>query len=109
MRKQLPWMATVAVGDVLISGRGLARVVRRVTRFRDGDLRSLSFSIKRCSWTGRGYTVKNYTDLRYEGFTPTGIRVKLNSKLDKLLDRDIHLACTADPKRITCCIGKDMP
>lgn len=62
-RQQVPWMAHVKVGDVLRDPGGNLRVVRRLSRFDDGDVRALSFTIMRCSWTGRCYTVKNFTDL----------------------------------------------
>jgi hypothetical protein len=51
-RKQLPWMNTLQVGDVISNG-GRWRVVREVARYGNGDLRSVTLVIRSCSWTGR--------------------------------------------------------
>lgn len=89
-RTQLPWMATVKVGDVLRSCAGTLRVVRRVSRFKDGDLRSVHFSIRHGSWTGRPYTVMGFTDLRQQGFTRIGANYSMRTELDRRLARCIE-------------------
>lgn len=99
-RTQLPWMKTVKVGDVLISSKGTFRVVRGVTRFSDGDLRCVDFAIRHCSWTGRPVTVVNFTDLRSNGYYPAGIRVRLESELDKKLAEEVK--CIGLPQ-LSCC------
>ena len=102
-RHQLDWMRTVDVGDVLETANGTQRVVRKVSRFKDGDLRCLFFAIRRCSWTHRPYTLYFYTDLRLMGFRPTGAKYGLSTDLDQQLAGDI-----ADHNRRTldCCAVK---
>lgn len=89
-RTQLPWMASVKVGDVLRSASGTLRVVRSVARFKDGDLRSLGFAIRRGSWTQRPYTIMNFTDLRQQGFTRIGANYSMRTELDRRLARCIE-------------------
>lgn len=106
-RIQLPWMRDVKVGDVLVSGTGTPRVVRQVTRFKDnGDLASVCFAIKACSWTGRPFTTVNYTDLRYRGFRPTGVTYSLSTRADRRLARELE---NHDLRGMTCCEAKDLP
>ncbi len=89
-RQQLPWFATLKVGDVLRDKRGNLRVVRAISRHKhDGDLTHISFTIKRCSWTGSGFTVLNFTDIIQRGFEPVGVRVRLIKPIDELIDREI--------------------
>lgn len=88
-RVQPPWMAVVAVGDVLRSGTGTLRVVRKVSRYLDGDLRSVTFAIRHGSWTGRPYTVMGYTDLRMLCYSRVGARVTMNTELDRRLNAEI--------------------
>lgn len=99
-RMQSPWMATVQVGDVLRTANGTLRVAREVSRYKDGALRSITFAIRHCSWTHRPITTYGYTDLRLMGYEPIGVRVALNSKLDRELSADI-----ADHRRqkLHCC------
>lgn len=99
-RAQPPWMRAVQVGDVLRSGTGTLRVVREVTRHADGDLRSVTFAIRHGSWTGRPYTVLNFTDLRLLGYSRVGARVSMNSELDRRLNAEI-----ADHRRRTMTVA----
>lgn len=64
-------MRDVQVGDVLECNRGRTqRVVRAVSRFNNGDLNCVVFTIMHCSWTGACTTTLTYTDLNYRGFRP---------------------------------------
>ena len=53
---------SLQVGD-LIRINNLTRVVRGVAHKRGGKVRSITFSIQRCSWTRRPYTVLGRSDL----------------------------------------------
>jgi hypothetical protein len=99
-------MLDVKVGDVLASGSGSYRVVREVSRFADGELRAVSFAIKRCSWTGRPVTCVSYTDLMHRRFQPTGVRLDLKSRLDARIAEEAK--CKGLPK-ISCCAVRDVP
>lgn len=102
-RIQLPWMRDVKVGDVLVNANGTYRVVREVSRYADGDLSSVTFVIRRCSWTHRPYTILGFTDLRMQGYRPAHARSKLNGPLDPLIAKAI-----ADDRdrSLTCCMVK---
>lgn len=101
-RTQLEWMRTVAVGDVLQERAGPMRVVREVSRYDNGDLRAVTLAIRRCSWTGRPYTVLGYTDLRVRGFRRVA---HLRSPLRRPLDLKIQAAIRqeAKPYAASCC------
>ena len=100
MRTQPDWMRQVSIGDVLASGTGTLRIVRRVSHYPDGDLRSVTFAIRRCSWTRRPTTVMGYSDLRLLGYQPVGASMPLRARLDHELAKDI-----ADHRRqsLHCC------
>lgn len=100
------WFDTVQVGDVLEAPGGRHRVVREVSRYRNGELRSLTFAIKKCSWTGRPYTQYGFTDLRMQGWRPTGVRIRLDSEMDVWLQADIN---SFNCRTVTCCEAKAMP
>lgn len=109
-KPQPEWMATLQVGDVLTNGSAY-RVVRRITRWRkegrrtfwdEGPLRSVTFTIKHCSWTGRCYTLLTPYDLIGRGFRPAGARVKLNKPIDAEVLREITQSYTA-PILLKCC------
>jgi len=101
-RLQLDWMRTVEVGDVLQERQGAMRVVRRVTRYSNGDLATVTLAIRRCSWTRRAYTVLFYTDLRIRGFRKIA---RLRSPLRRPLDLKIQAAIAQnawEPYCATC-------
>ena len=101
-RTQRPWMAAVVVGSVLARRRGAWRVVRSVSRYRNGDLRSVTFAIRRCSWTHRAYTIYGYNDLNQMGYRMVRVAPRaLRSRLDRKLFVAIHEPC--DRKSMTCC------
>jgi hypothetical protein len=89
------------VGDVLLYGRlSKPRVVRAIKWHANTPQRgrskgdpqgvSVSFAIRRCSWTGRAWTTLSRTDLRLN-CRPAGRRAKVaNSKLAVRLLREIH-------------------
>jgi hypothetical protein len=89
------WTKYIKVGDVLRSGSGVLRVVRAVhsCRVDDGYGRShtretFTFSIRKCSWTHRCYTSYNGNDLVQMGYRPTGTHVKLNKKIDRVIQAE---------------------
>jgi len=86
------WRDRLKVGQVLREGdQGTPRVIRRIIRRRDGMLHSLYFSILRCSWTRRSYTVVTRSDLATRGFRSLGFAMRIAScKLEKNLQRDIE-------------------
>lgn len=94
------WMTEIRVGDVLVSGSGVERVVRARTA------KTVAFAIRRCSWTGRCYTIYTLNDLRTFGFRPTGRRLRLRRKLDRAIARCIR---HSDRERLTCCDVKGVP
>ena len=82
--RQPGWMAEVRVGSVLRAPNGVLRVVRRLRRYQDGRLWVVWFTIRRCSWTGRCYTIYTATDLRGRGYTlPRARRRRLRSAIDR--------------------------
>lgn len=100
------WISQIKVGDVLRSRSGLLRVVRNVNHLPVRGYKkprtSVSFSIQRCSWTHRCYTVYFGNDLIQFGFRPVNARVQLRKKIDKLIKREIQSDCNWKPK-IDCC------
>ena len=100
-RTQLSWMRDVVVGSVLAGPSGW-RVVREVSRYANGDLRSVTFAIKRCSWTHRCYTIYGYNDLRQLGYRMVRVRPRaLRSRMDRKIRVAIHEP--SDRKSMTCC------
>lgn len=83
------WMRTVQAGDVIRRPNGPFRVVREVSRYPDGRLRSVWLVIRRCSWTHRCYTILGYTDLRILGYRR--VRVKRRA-LRRCIDKKIQAA-----------------
>jgi len=99
-------MAYVKPGDVLQTPSGDLRIVRKVTRFADGDLHSANFAIRRCSWTGRAYTVKGFTDLM--GWHFVLARELPEDRISKKLARDLRYSKRFDQK-LTCCSVRGVP
>lgn len=103
-RCQPEWMRSLRIGDVLEDANGSQRVVRYVKFYKDGDLRSVAFAIKRCSWTGRPYTMLGYSDLKTRGFRPTNVRVRMGSSLDWKIYAEI--GNTRIRALLSCCAVK---
>lgn len=102
-------MLELQVGDVLWNKcRTDARVVRKVSRYANGDLRCVSFAIRRCSWTNRCYTVLHAMDLIYRGYHPAGMRCKLDRIWDELIEFCVKHNRKED-QRLTCCDVKGVP
>lgn len=107
-KKRWPrWTREIRIGDVLSNGRS-NRVVRDVNYDRHGELRSVCFVIKHCSWTGRCTTTLSRYDLMYAGYGPTGVRRRLDTELDAQIHRDLCYSNRADPK-LDCCDVKGVP
>ena len=103
LRPQPDWMMRVQVGDVIRRGDGPFRIVREVTRYGNGELRSVTLAIRRCSWTHRCYTVLSYTDLIHRGFTKVPVKPrKLTSLADRAVTAAIHQPAW-EPRLLTCC------
>lgn len=101
------WMTSLKPGDVLRDVKGNLRVVRKVTKYKQGckytrrkagDLRCVSLAIRHCSWTGRCYTVLGYNDLYFRGFQPAGLRAHMTTALDAR----INAAIQAHSLDVTC-------
>lgn len=65
---QPKWMLTLKVGEVIARPNGAWRIVRDLSRYANGELRSVCLVIRRCSWTRRCYTYLNANDLRTFGY-----------------------------------------
>src|SRR5512134_2274885 len=107
------WIMDIRPGDVLKSRKtGDLRVVRSVhhyiqDRYPYGYRISISLAIRRCSWTHRCYTVYCAKAEIRRLFAPTGVRVSLNSKLDRQIRKDI---IDRHPRpRLTCCDVRGIP
>lgn len=76
----------------------MARAVSR----KKGKL-NVTFSILRCSWTGRCYTVYTRTDLKK--WAPTGMNYPLRTKLDKQIAKALEDGPAKMGKKYTlsCC------
>jgi len=76
------------------------RTVRSISRYPTGELSCVTFAIRRCSWTKRCYTVMNYHDLAYQGYSwVQGVRAKMTTELDQkvnaaIRDKEIKLSCS---------------
>jgi hypothetical protein len=95
------WFSAVQPFDVLRTPSGDLRVVRTVTRFKCGALRSVCCAIRRCSWTKRPYTVLGLDVLRRCALVP-GVNV---AHLAGTLDVELLAAIGADAQRtsLKCC------
>lgn len=99
------WRDDLQEGDVLSNGRTF-RVVRGVSYWKHGPSKGLlwgvSVSIQRCSWTGRCFTLLTASDLLTLGFAKVeGVRVKLNTELDRRIHRDVHGSWRS--REASCC------
>ncbi len=104
------WLDEIQPGDVLLERGDInkLRVVRAVCRYpkgdrygRDGFVRSVTFTIKHCSWVERCYTVLGRPDLKSRKFTPSGARKQAMTTLDKMIALDITK--DSNEKRLDCC------
>ncbi|HET6725856.1 MAG TPA: hypothetical protein VFH85_07620 [Gammaproteobacteria bacterium] len=101
---------SLQVGD-LVRFRGALRVVRGVNRFagyrkskrKPSQVQSIDFSILRCSWTRRPYTVVSRCDLYRVPLeiVKRGFGTE-HGPLDVLLQRDIDARGCA-PSLLQCC------
>ncbi len=84
------WIKHIKKGDVLESGRGTLRIVRRVTH---GEKRtSVSFAIRHPSWTTRPFTTYGETDLKTLGYRPVACkRFPLRTKFDKAFEESMNI------------------
>lgn len=107
---QLSWMQKVRVGSILRNKRGTDyRVVRAVSRYKNGDLCTITLAIRVCSWTSRPYTVLFSNDLIQRGYSLIeGVRVKLDRGVDRLIERSFS-AKRADLCPIRCYQVKGVP
>lgn len=87
------WRDEIKIGDILRTRNDDERVVRYISMNdkRPGLIRCVGFSILRRSWTNRAYTIKNRTDLKNEGYEPTGRRYRFRAgTLDTDLMHDLR-------------------
>jgi hypothetical protein len=94
------WIQHIRKGDVLASGSTL-RVVRSVHHTERHTY--VFFTIKRCSWTRRCYTVLTQHDLKDRGFRATGKRVRLRSKMDREIEAEINEHRQSSDVVLRCC------
>lgn len=95
------WVKRIRVGDVLRARSGLLRVVREVHH--EGTKTVVTFAIKRCSWTGRCYTVYFHNDLKSMGFRPTGKRMRLSREIDRAIREEIVEHYIPEKIKLHCC------
>lgn len=108
---QPSWMRKVVEGSVLKNRNGTDyRIVRGVSRYSNGDLRSISLVIRRCSWTTRPQTTLNYHDILYRGLTLVeGVRVKLDKIWDENIRRSIQLNVPVNELPLRCWMVRGIP
>jgi hypothetical protein len=105
------WRDDIKIGTVLYERGDMnrPRIVREVAmskgKGREGFLCAVTFSILRCSWTHRPYTVVCRSDLKCRGFTPAGVRVTSMTLMDKRLNAAI---IDLDNRRLSCCDVRGM-
>src|SRR6188768_3660544 len=90
------WIDNIKPGDSIILGKSL-RLVRSVTRDREGHVHYITLAIRKCSWTKRAYTVYSKTDLKHKGKPTRAPRIKLDKPSDKKLRK-----CFEDPYAKQC-------
>jgi hypothetical protein len=91
------WRDQIKVGDILSTPSGDERVVREAIYYkpddrfgRGGKINYIVLAIRNCSWTGRGCTFINRSDIRARRFAPTGRTFEV----------------LTDVRTITCCEAK---
>lgn len=78
------WIKSIKVGDILVEKK-TPRIVRAVSHQPEDPSICKTyvwFTIRRCSWTTRCYTVLTGNDLRQRNFRLAGKRVQLNKPID---------------------------
>jgi len=105
------WIANIKKGDILVEG-GTPRIVRYVHHYkippgkgtRDGSIRTyVAFTIRRCSWTTRCYTLLTTHDLKQRKFRPTGKRKILRSRMDREIELEIINGLPLEQVKLHCC------
>lgn len=100
---QPAWMLTLRVGHVIARPNGVYRIVREVHRYKNGDLRSVSLVIRRCSWTHRCYTILNANDMKQLSYRRIPVKARrLTKRLDKQIVAALHQPAW-DPHILKCC------
>ena len=103
------WITKLQKGDVIRSKTGLLRIVRSVTHYGFSINKTyVILSIKRCSWTGRAYTVYTGNDLKQMGYRPVKARFALQSRVDRLMEEEFVRPGGERPV-LTCCDGMRLP
>jgi hypothetical protein len=85
------WVHRIRKGDILRFPGDILRVVRDVSHYRKSNRKphtNVTLAIRRCSRTGRPYTVYTHRDLLNMGVRPTRARVALRGKLDKAIEHN---------------------
>lgn len=98
------WRDELKPGDIVKSGSGTLRVVRRVSMNPNAPwlLGFVYFSILRCSKYRACYTLYLRSELRSMGFTKINGRIRLDSQLDAAILRDTQVRDGRD-RKLTCC------
>lgn len=99
------WISRIKKGDVLRTGSGKLRIVRRVSHSNIpfyGIRTNVTFAIQACSWTHRPYTIYTGNDLVQMGYEPVAARFPLRTKFDRTLERDFE-APTSEYCVFDCC------
>jgi len=99
------FLLSLEAGDV-VRINGKLRVVRRVHRYQKKYYPpnvSFWFSILRCSWTNRAYTVKKASDLAHCQIDLVLRNYHPKTDLEKTLESEINLPSPGYNKAITCC------
>lgn len=91
-------LRNLKVGDVLKAPSGRLRIVRKLSAFRT-DNPYVFFTIARCSWTHRPYTLYTVKDLTRMGYRKVG-QYKLREKFDELMCEEFE---ARDSPQIKCC------
>jgi len=94
------WIFHIKKGDILEAPNGLLRIVRRVSH---GRRTTVWFSIRRCSWTTRCYTLYGGNDLKQMGYKPTGKNWPLDSEFDRRVEEEFDRTGNASNCTFHCC------
>lgn len=104
----MSWVDEVEVGDILRAPNGVLRVVRAVHRYKKPrwPIKTwVYFTIRRCSWTHRCYTLLCGTDLKARGYRPTGKKFKLNKRIDRKIEKEFGMF----KAKLRCCDVEAIP